>query len=226
MSIYSYKKLIVWQKAVDLAILIQKMLTVLIKNLKNKQKDSLTFNLKPKTSSGFTLVEMVVVFAVIIILTGGVILYSSGNRSQIALIQEQYRLINSFSRAKFLTLQFYQREIGIDCGYGVHLNQNSSFFIYKDKKIDSLDSCQDVNHSYKFDSSIDEIVKDSGYEFSPLIKFKNLAISDILFVAPYGHAMIVRGSFLDNEATIEITTAEERNSAKIKVNKYGQISTD
>lgn len=195
------------------------------KNIK-KLRNSACYPRCSASLKGFTLVEMVVVFAVVTILTGGVILYSSGNRSQIALIQEQYRLINSFSRAKSLTLQFYQREIGTDCGYGVHINQNGSFFIYKDKKIDSSDNCRDANHSYKFDSSTDELIKDSGHEFSPLIKFKNLAISDILFIAPNGYAMIVRGNFLDNEATIEITTIEERNSVKIKVNKYGQISTD
>lgn len=47
---------------------IQKMLTVLIKNLKNKQKDSLTFNLKPKTSSGFSIIELLVAISLFVII--------------------------------------------------------------------------------------------------------------------------------------------------------------
>ncbi len=177
---------------------------------------------------GFTLVEMVVVFAVITILTGGVILYSSGNRNQISLMQDQYRLVNSLSRAKALTLEFYEREFKKDCGYGIHFDANGTYFIYKDKKSDPSESCQDPSHSFGFDPSLDDKdIKNGNYELSSVIKFKNLSVtvSDILFIAPNGYAMIVRNSALQDEAILELTTTNEKNSAKIKINKYGQIST-
>lgn len=174
---------------------------------------------------GFTLVEMVVVFSVLTILTGGVILYGNSSRAQIALLQDQYKLMNTFTRAKFLTLQFYQREVGIDCGYGVHLDPNGTFFIYKDKKFDRAENCQDLlSHNPSF-SSQDEIVENSKGQLSSSLNFENLNVRNILFVAPYGHAMIIKGNSLEQEAVISISPKNSDNTVFIKVNQYGQIST-
>lgn len=176
--------------------------------------------------SGFTLVEMTVVFTVIAVLSGVIILYGKENRSQFILFQEQYRIISVLNRAKFLALQSYEREVFSDCGYGVHFDLTGDIFIFKDKKNFSLgENCQDVLHSFKFDSS-DEKLENTDYQIPSSIKLGESIFTDIVFTAPYGYAAIVKNGSVQNEGVLELISTSGNNSVKIKVNKYGQISTE
>ena len=173
---------------------------------------------------GFTLIEMFVVFTVIMLLSAAAILYGRTSKGQMFLFQDQSRIISNLNRTKFLSLQAYQREYRIDCGYGMHFEEPDTFIIYKDR-VESGSSCSAFGHRFEFNGDTDE--KISQFKLNPVVKVGVKGFTDAVFVPPDPRLIIKNnGSFLD-EAVFElkISGGDSNASAKIKINKYGQVSS-
>ncbi|MDZ4231167.1 MAG: type II secretion system protein, partial [Patescibacteria group bacterium] len=85
---------------------------------------------------GFTLLEIVVVIAIITALSSMLLGYSQRNSQQIRLATSQARLANIISRAKALSIQTFfqaQTEEEVICAYGVRFDTDEQkVFIFKD----------------------------------------------------------------------------------------------
>ncbi|MDP3953408.1 MAG: type II secretion system protein, partial [bacterium] len=85
---------------------------------------------------GFTLLEIVVVVAIITALSSLLLGYSQRNSQQIRLATSQAKLASIISRAKALSIQTFfqaQTEAEAICAYGVRLDVNQQkAFIFQD----------------------------------------------------------------------------------------------
>lgn len=81
---------------------------------------------------GFTLVEMVIVVAITIILSGYIIIYGSSSRNQTAVHIEIAKLSQTIMRAKALTTTFISSSTAASdeppCGYGVEIDYNAETY--------------------------------------------------------------------------------------------------
>jgi len=188
------------------------------------------FNNKTINNKGFTLVEMLIVISVVSVLSAGVIIFSGINRASIALLQEQYKVINELNQAKALTLQFFDRDVfdsSGDCGYGVHFDTaKNSVLIYKNEKVTHSESCNSTStHSFLYDAS-NEIR--SKFELTSPVQMALPDFTDIVFVAPNAKAYMVNSSgslvLSPPSGYYQVILTAGENSRSIKINNYGQIS--
>lgn len=170
--------------------------------------------------AGYTVVEMLVVISVTALLAGILIIYSRTGEHQIILFRDQAKIINTILRAKSLAIGTYAEETPA-CGYGVHFVQNeqSQFILFKDL----AEPCSDSDNDYSGEIENFEI-----NELDAKLKFSNLEFTDILFIPPEPEVIIKKegADIAANEAIIEIATLDQSSSKTIKVNKFGQVTTD
>lgn len=180
-----------------------------------------------KSGAGFTLIEMLVTVAVIALLCAGVVFYGNSSRSSIALFQAQYKIVGELNQAKFLTLQFFKRDVfadAADCGYGVHFDvAHNSMFIYKNKKGNSGEVCADPNRgNFEYESG-DYIQPSSQITIDPSVKISSIDFIDAVFIAPYAQVFTDKGTTA-SEYHIVLTASGVSKSATITINSYGQVS--
>ena len=134
MRIDSYKNFN-YDKVNGLVIEIQKMLAVLIKNLKNKSSQPLTSNRKPKTlSAGFSIVELLVAMTLFIVIVSvsvsiylrtlkvqqAALLLIESNDNLALTVEEMTRLIRggiNFQSSNSNTLEFTDALTGVKIQY-------------------------------------------------------------------------------------------------------------
>jgi hypothetical protein len=159
---------------------------------------------------GFTIVEMLVIFAVSVFLTSLLILYSRTGERQIILLREQAKIVNTVLRAKALAVQTFNQAADI-CGYGVHFEQKS-FILFRDAAKD----CSASDNRYS--GSGEDFQK---FDLDPALKIQS-PISDILFIPPDPRVLLIPDQ---TEAVLTIAAEDEKSALKIKVNNAGQITT-
>jgi prepilin-type N-terminal cleavage/methylation domain-containing protein len=171
-----------------------------------------------KLKAGFTIIEMLVVIAIMALLTSLLILYSRSGENQVILFREQARLITALNRAKSLSVQLYNAP-ETPCGFGVHFSQNS-FLIFRDLAPD----CANASHTY---NDPNELFED--YQLSPKIRFRSLdsavTLSDIIFIPP-DPKTIIDDDPNKAEAIVILETLDGNTSVEIKVNNAGQITNN
>jgi len=163
---------------------------------------------------GFTIIEMVIIFGILMIISGTLITSLHTGEQQIALFTEQARIISVISRAKSLSIATFGQAGVVPCGFGVHF-EAPNFLIFKDL----ADNCQDADRIFKY-SEPNEIYE--SFQLDPRVVFYSVSLTDIDFIPPNPTIVITPDQA---EATIILKTANGNNSAVIKVNRAGQIST-
>lgn len=94
---------------------------------KNNKKSNRIF------TTGFTLVETLVVIGILMLLTTTLIAYTRSSGKQIALYTEQAKLIGMLNRAKSLALQRDTAESF--CAYGIRFNSSNTYEIVRVKNL-------------------------------------------------------------------------------------------
>lgn len=97
--------------------------------------------------NGFTLIEVTVIVGVTLMLTGGLILMTSGGRQEIALAVERAKIGQFIARAKSLTVNTYL-ESPTTCGFGIqfdYANRQYQMFRYEDPNPDPSTVCAAYN---------------------------------------------------------------------------------
>jgi len=172
-------------------------------------------------NKGFTIIEMLVVIGVLgMLMTITMVFYGRAGERQITLFREQARVLNAVSRAKFLSIQtFVQRGEKIPCGYGIHFEEPKTFILFRDDS----ENCATADHKY---SEVDsgkcdgECVEKSVLDNA--VMFDSLKISDIVFIPPNPVVVITPE---EDQAEIIIKTIDDKGRVSIKVNNFGQITT-
>lgn len=164
---------------------------------------------------GFSLIEMLVVLAILVLLTSVLVLYNRSGERQILVLREKARLIGTLLRAKSLAINTFVEDSPA-CGYGVHIDP-PRYFIFRDRAID----CRTSDHIYG--ASSDEIVPDAEASLPPLLSFSAVGASDIVFVPPDPEVFLNGGTAL-TEAIISLSSADGASQASVTITDAGQVS--
>lgn len=166
---------------------------------------------------GFSLTELLVVFAVIGILSSGLVIYNRATERQIIIFKEQAKIMSAIQKAKSLALAtFIQQEA--PCGYGVHFAEPNIMIIFKELSPSGDANCSDVDNIYTSNAeNFEEINLDK------VVKFSSLELKDVVFTPPEPKVFI-DGTDTRNEALIKIKTTDNKGEKIIKVTNAGQIT--
>ena len=183
-----------------------------------KRLSSFLFPLSSK-KRGFTIIEILVVFGIMVMLSGVLILYSNSSKNLIALFREQAKVISIISKAKSFALQTYI-ENGSACGYGTHIDLEKNTIIFFR---DLAEKCADSDNVYTPDANSSEIMEQIA--LSDQVRLKSSTATDVLFIPPDPRVVITQGqdSSLD-KMDIILETADGNTQAKIRLNSSGQIT--
>ena len=171
-------------------------------------------------SRGFTLIEIAVVIAIIVIITGIVIFNIGSVRQNSALLRAAQNLSLNLRQVQNYSLSSKDfKAQGVPCGWGVHFNGlgSTSYIIFADSALSQ--DCSDKDSVRASDGSEDfEVVNfDAGIAISGLSN----NLSDIVFYPP--EPSIV---FTSDQAVASITLINRDSSTRaITINKTGAISS-
>ncbi len=170
-------------------------------------------------NNGFTIVELLITFTVISILSGGLVFYSRTAERQIILFKEQAKIIGIIQKAKTLSFATYAQET-VPCGYGAYFQQNLNSIILFQDISPSMDlNCLDIDNSYTSQSEkIEEIFLDKT------VKFSELGVYNIIFIPP-NPKIIIDNDISKSEGLIKISTTDDLMERAIKITNAGQITT-
>ncbi|MEK7193913.1 MAG: type II secretion system protein [Patescibacteria group bacterium] len=164
--------------------------------------------------SAFTVIEMLVVISVIgLLLTTTMVFYGRTGERQIVLFREQTKILNILSRAKFLSVQTFGKTGPVPCGYGVHFEEPQSVILFHD----DAEDCAQADRRYSGDAE-----KVESFILDRAVVFESLPLSDVIFIPPNPTVVLTPEQ---DQATIVIKTTDDKGKVNIKINNFGQIST-
>ena len=171
-------------------------------------------------AGGFTLVEMIVVLAIIIVITGIVTFNISTERQNSALLRSAQKLSLDLRRAQSFALSSKTyKTAGVPCGWGVHFNEagSTSYTIFAD-----LASAQDCsNRDFKMASDGSENFEIVNLESGITVNSLSNNLSDVVFTPP--DPMV---NFTPNQTSVSIVLVNKNGATRaININKTGFISS-
>ena len=170
---------------------------------------------------GFTITELLIVFAIIALLSTGLVFYSRSGERQIILFKEQTKVVSSIVKAKSLALATFG-DNSIPCGYGVHFEAPNKIIIFKEIPVEADDiGCFSIDGVY---TATNLAEKQEEILLDKTVKFKEFQSSDILFIPP-DPFVVIDNNFLKTEVLIKIETVDGKSEKIIKVTNSGQITT-
>lgn len=186
-------------------------------------------------NAGFTLIEMLVIIAILTVFSGILISYNKDSGRQMLLVANQAKLVSLISRAKSLSISTFldssaSPALGdpITCSIGVHVNRSSGeVFIFRDL---ATDCSLLADNKYTGDSEKAGLLGElNTFKLdSKIVEFTPPAaddLNDIVFIPPDPQILINNDqNKLDAQVGIKI---KDSSTSKIiiKVNNAGQIST-
>ncbi len=171
-------------------------------------------------SSGFTLIEIMVVLAIMAIIMGIVIFNIGSQRQNSALLRSAQKLSLDLRRVQNYTLSTKGfKSVGIPCGWGVHFNGagSTSYIIFAD--LASAVNCSDRDFIRASDGSED--FENANLESGIIMSGLSSSLSDVVFTPPQGAV-----TFTPDQATAIITLINKNSTTRaISINKFGFISS-
>ena len=160
---------------------------------------------------GFTLLELLIVTAIIVLLTALILPnYKSGSH-QLALQRSAQKLAQDIRRAQEMAMSSKKVSGQIPYGFGIHLDSSSE---------DSYILFADLNNNHHRDAIIDQdletIKLESGIKISSLLP---VSAFSVVFVSPDPTVWI-------NDASSGVTTAQITLATKINLNNKQIISVN
>jgi len=171
-------------------------------------------------NKGFTLIEMIVVLAIIVIITGIVIFNVGTERQNSALLRSAQKLSLDLRRAQTFGLASKVfKTTGVPCGWGVHFNGagSTSYITFAD--LASSANCSDRDFVRAGNGSEDFEV--ANFEAGVSISSLSNNLSDVVFSPP---EPIV--NFTPNQTSASIVLINKNGATRaININKTGFISS-
>lgn len=174
-------------------------------------------------SSGFTILELLVVVGLSMFLMGTTIAYNRSLERHLILFQEQARVVGVIQKAKSLTLGAYGVVGQVICGYGVAFSLDGNMRLFRD--LPSGPDCSTANGIFAGAGTSEEIevVKVD----TVAVRFRPLPLSQIFFVPPQPRVTILDpvGTSIP-DALIEIETIDGVGVSGVRLNDLGQIAME
>ncbi|MEK7144089.1 MAG: type II secretion system protein [Patescibacteria group bacterium] len=165
-------------------------------------------------NKGFTIIELLVIIATLMTMTGFLVIYNRAGERQIIIFQEQAKVINAISRARSLSVATFGKA-SAPCGYGVHFDAPRTVTIFKDLAAD----CGSADKKYtpsNPEEKIEQFHLDSKVSL-------DLGLTDVLFIPPDPIVIITPNP---EAAVLNIKEEGGTGMASIKINKSGHIGTE
>ncbi|MDO8430216.1 MAG: prepilin-type N-terminal cleavage/methylation domain-containing protein [bacterium] len=181
---------------------------------------------------GYTLIEILVVFTILTLMSGILLTYNRTGERQILLFREQAKIISLILRAKSFALGAYI-QAGAPCGYGVHFDRPAKEVrIFKDSPSNGSGLSQDCSNPNKAEGpdyqynpvteNLDPpIMEKLGVDF---VIGEPMELNDIVFLPPEPRVAINGNPAPTGTFTVSISN--NGTIKTVKVNSFGQISTN
>ncbi len=191
--------------------------------MRKKEKDS-SYN--PQLVSGFTLIELLIVLGITVALTSIVLGYSREGGRQILLVQTETKMLNLFSRAKFLSVEtFFGGGRSGDkriCAYGVKVDiSRQEMFIFQD--LSSESRCPG-NGVYNDGERLAGELNEAKLTDTVASITTETDLSEVIFIPPDPQTKIIK---TDNseaaEAKLSVKIKEGTGQFTITVTNAGQV---
>ncbi|MEX0689857.1 MAG: type II secretion system protein [Candidatus Paceibacterota bacterium] len=171
---------------------------------------------KKNKSSGFTLLEIIVVIGITVLLSTLAVTYNRSNERQLLMFRSQSEIVSAMNRARALALERFDEPVeGKDlCGVGVRVSGEKDFHIFLD--LENKGNC--LNSDRRYSGSEEDF---ESFELAPQVEFAQGTSQglEVLFVSP--HLDVISSESFPVE--IELISLDV-NNAKIHISAVGQIS--
>ncbi len=171
-------------------------------------------------NQGFTLIEVLVVLAIIVIITGIVIFNVGLERQNSALLRSAQKLSLDLRRAQSFALSSKTyKTSGVPCGWGLHFNGLSStnYVIFADLASSANCSDRDFIRAGNGSEDFETANLESGISINSL----SSSLSDVVFTPPDPVVVFIPGQ---TSASI-ILINKDGATRTISINKTGFISS-
>jgi len=185
------------------------------------------FMIHNSRGEGFTLIELMVVISIVTFLTTILVGYSRQSGRQLLLSSTEAKILSLVSRAKFLSIETFFRELGGSgssrkiCAYGVHVD-GDEIFIFQDRVPDPPGDCSAATDKYesgaidaRLSGDLDSVKIDSN------LMTLDGTLKDIVYIPPDPDVVINNSS--TGDATIEVSLKDGSGDFVITVNNAGQV---
>ncbi|MDI6717804.1 MAG: prepilin-type N-terminal cleavage/methylation domain-containing protein [Patescibacteria group bacterium] len=174
---------------------------------------------------GFTLLELLVVFGIITLLSTGLLFYNRTTESQLILYKDQSKIIGALEKAKAMSIESFS-ETTAACGYGVSFSAPNNIVIFKDLSPSNDPNCLDINFAYNGDPAGDcqnyaECAEKISLDKN--ISFSQLDLNNIVFIPP-DPAVVIDNNPSKSEGVIKIKYSNNNSEKSVKVSASGQIT--
>lgn len=183
--------------------------------------------------AGFSLVEIIIVTAMILILSMVVFTFGRNIQNILALKQTQGKLIALVGRSRSLAQQFAlnppaNKEI---CAYGVHVDQAANkIFIFQDlvARQDNPSLCD--SHTYQYNSDEDGAgitgeLNTMDLSSGNVIISNSTTLTDVVFIPP-DPTVVINDPFEVASAVVTVKIKDTSSTASVQVNNFGQITVE
>lgn len=136
---------------------------------------------------GYSLIEVVIVLAIIALLSGMVLTYTQTSRAQLALFTDEQKVVGLLNRAKTFTLEKRLQGTSANaCAFGAHFEKPRTVIFFQD--LSSSDPpCVSGSYDFLYDGAAEKL---DEVDLSPSVEIASFAgtdspTRDVVFEAPY-----------------------------------------
>ncbi len=177
------------------------------------------FKTKKNNSKGFTLVETIVVVAVVSILSIVMLASHQGSQKQQLVQRAAHQLAGDIRRAQNMAMASTEQGGVIPDGYGIYIIKNSNFYIL------FADTNNNQSRNGSGDEDIESINFTSGVEIFDILPLPGPHV-DIFFEPPDPTTYINKDSSAGEEAIITLKAQGTSYIKTVIIKTSGQIEID